>query len=185
MIRKPHAIFGPVKEMAGGEHPAGVDLQDGRFAVAAADGGGGVEVGGEMDLLAGLGFQALSPDGSEKTAGGAMVQKRWRLERRMPQIDLYRVPLGGADPFFVRREGESFLVVGCHHFEKLLAAEGLTGGPALGQEFGDVRPAVIIERKPDRKGFVAKDKAEEAADFGRFHGCSPKPRRLASRCRQC
>ena len=157
------------------------DDDDGVRRVAGAYVYGGAAVGGEVDVLAVHGFEALLPDGVEGAAGGAVEEGGGRLDGVVADGLVEGVTVEGADA--IGFDLEAVLAVAGAVTGDVLDVRAVgplevgAGGDDL-DDAGEGGPALVVDFEAEAVGLVAEEEGEEFAEFGEVgfgvHSSSPQ-----------
>src|SRR5690348_5782965 len=104
-VGEPDSVGGLVEGDAVAVHVAGADGEDDDAAVAESDGAGGVDGGGEVDVVAFAFHEAVFADAVEEAVGGSVVEDFRRGDGIELQVDFDGVALAGADALAVVAKG--------------------------------------------------------------------------------
>lgn len=126
----------------------------------------GRQVDGQVHLLPGSGAQSFREDRIQESRCGAVEERLRRLKWRQPELHRDRVPLGGTNTLSDARYGKALLLAQRHHVQQMLASESRAGLVTQGDQDLDRGPSLRIQGQAHDLGLVAKNEAQESAEFG-------------------
>jgi hypothetical protein len=168
-----------------GRHRGGIDRDHDRHAAARTDCSRALDVRGQVHVVPRPATQPLAPDRRQRVRDGPMEEHRRRWSRRVPQLDLDRVPLLRPDRPSVVRERKAPLVAGAHDLLEARAIDPAARAGESGEHVVDARPSTGVEPEGADLGSVPQEQAQELAGPDVLGGALGRVTIVGGHSREC